>query len=150
MVLLLWQTHHLCDESLASYIFFLEKFHCVFLNYIYWGFWCFLKRYVIWNLLIKYLAGMYQNSFGKIVYNSKLKVIAVDQIIELLLPYCKCHCDRATNFKILSHRHLLASQLLPLFCCSEYDSPFSVPFLGCFCTIWASFDIWKKLKIELL
>lgn len=80
----------------------------------------------------------------------QIKAIQVDQIIELLLPYCKCHCDGATNFKILSHRHLLVSQLLSLFCCSGYDSSFSVPFLGCFCAIWASFDIWKKLKIELL
>lgn len=43
MVLLLWQTHHLYDESLASYIFFLEKFHSVFLNHIYWVFGPFFK-----------------------------------------------------------------------------------------------------------
>lgn len=42
MVLLLWQTHRLHDESLASYIFFLESFHCVVLNHMYGALWCFL------------------------------------------------------------------------------------------------------------
>lgn len=151
-MILSWQTHHLCNESLVSYIFLSRKvlpliFESSMLIYL------FILRYTIWYFGKEVLTSYLSKSGLVRLYTLqmlKIKVIKVDWIIELLLPYCKCHCDRITNFKIVSHRHLLVSELLPLFFYSEYDSHFSVPFLGYFYAIWASFDIWEKLRIESL
>lgn len=111
-----WLFVHLYDESWFSYIFFKNiQFWISFTDNIL-EFGILVKNYQIFikNILVSlYMLQML-----------KIKVIQTDWIIELLLPYCKCHCDRITNSKIMSHRHLLVSELLPLFYCSEYDSYF--------------------------